>query len=165
MYVHANRAMSRSFMRGTARKRLPLIVIAAILAMVGAVGTAEARTYVNNGSGKLVVKPKTWVGGSGVGGGTFYARNLKWKKWRKGKASATGTLKVNTCDPTCADGNYKHYRARFYLYRARRGCRIFSVRSGKQKKVSKRIFTRVNIHFSGAYNGVWKTTPMDGFRC
>lgn len=149
----------------TGRGVLARLMLCTAVAFVMPSAAAHARTYVNNGDGRLVIKPLTWGGGSGVGGGVWHAKNMRWTHWGAKTATARGTVIVNTCDPMCASGNYKSYSARFRLYRPRRGCRIYDSRRQGSRRVSQSVFTRVDIRFPAASGGVWKTTPNEGGQC
>ena len=56
----------------------------------------------------MEVRPKT-IGVSGDGSGFVTA--LVWSDWGSPRATATGTLKVDDCNPDCASGTYTSYPA------------------------------------------------------
>jgi hypothetical protein len=59
-------------------------------------------------SQQMEVKPKEiLVSGDGSG----YVDGLTWSNWGGSQATATGTLKLNNCDPNCAQGTYTGYPA------------------------------------------------------
>jgi hypothetical protein len=39
----------------------------------------------------------------------LFAKQLVWRDWGAEQAHATGVLSVNTCDPSCAEGNREEY--------------------------------------------------------
>jgi hypothetical protein len=143
-------------MSGTAR---------AIATAVCVPASAQARTYVNDGEGSLVVRPAKWWGGSGIGGGVWRAEKMRWSSWGSRSAIARGTVIVNTCEPSCVAGNMKRYTARFRLYRPRAGCPVYDRQAQETRTVTKRLFTRVDIRFPVGSLGTWKTTPQEGGQC
>jgi hypothetical protein len=56
----------------------------------------------------MEVKPKE-ITTSGDGSG--YVTNLVWSGWGAPHATATGTMRLNDCTPTCAEGKYTSYPA------------------------------------------------------
>jgi serine/threonine protein kinase len=68
-----------------------------------AVGCADA-----GASQIMEVRPKT-IAVSADGSG--YVTNLVWSDWGSARATATGTLKVDDCNPDCAQGTYTSYPA------------------------------------------------------
>ena len=56
----------------------------------------------------MEVKPRQIVTS---GDGSAYADSLTWSNWGSPQATATGTLKVNNCTPSCAQGTYTGYPA------------------------------------------------------
>jgi hypothetical protein len=55
-------------------------------------------TYTGDGSGFLA--------GSGVAGKGSNATNLRWTRWTRDQASATGANWLDNCDPDCAAGRF-----------------------------------------------------------
>lgn len=138
-----------------------VVVFAALAQQAGAMPSLRDRaTKVNDGQGNLVIEPRALLGGSGVACGVFRARELRWSSWRRRQARAKGTVFVNSGVPDCAGGALVPHEARFRLYRARRGCRVYDVDKAKSVTVRRRVFTRVDISFDG---GTWKTTPADTY--
>jgi hypothetical protein len=43
--------------------------------------------------------------------GSRYVDHLAWAGWGQPQATATGTLKVNDCTPSCAQGTFSPYPA------------------------------------------------------
>jgi hypothetical protein len=56
----------------------------------------------------MEVKPKE-ITTSGDGSG--YVTNLVWSDWGAPHATATGTMRLNDCTPSCAEGKYTSYPA------------------------------------------------------
>ena len=66
------------------------------------------RTYIVDCAGGLAYKPKEIVIACADAGVLF--SNITWSKWDMNGAKGRGNLVVNTCEPTCADGNVITYR-------------------------------------------------------
>jgi hypothetical protein len=126
------------------RLRAVLSAAIAVTVLLGCLGgaAAQARTYIPDG-GHLRFKPHSFRGGSGVGGGVFTAKKLHWTRYRNTGARATGKVVVNICDPTCADGNMRTFKADFHLYRSRRHCKVWN--GTDTVAIPQRVFTRVDI--------------------
>ena len=56
----------------------------------------------------MEVRPKE-ITTSGDGSG--YVQDLVWSGWGTARATATGTEKLNNCEPNCAQGKYTAYPA------------------------------------------------------
>jgi hypothetical protein len=122
-------------------------VVTAALLLVPS--TAAARTYVTGVGAdfKLGIKPAAFTAGSGVGGGVLGLDRMRWSSWRARTARGRGRLAYNTCEPTCADGNYEHKRVRVRLFRPRRGCRTYV--DGAFVTVRKPLFTKIELRMRG----------------
>ena len=68
---------------------------------------ADGCTYAG-ASQIMEVKPKQIVTS---GDGSAYADGLTWSNWGSPQATATGTLKVDNCNPNCAQGTDTSYPA------------------------------------------------------
>ena len=134
--------------RITGRSVLARLTLCTVIAFVVPSASAHARTYVNYGDGRLVIKPLSWGGGSGIGGGVWRAKNMRWTYWGAKTATARGTVIVNTCEPMCASGNYKSYSARFRLHRPRRGCRASMTAARRSPGASPSSYSRGSISAS-----------------
>lgn len=55
------------------------------------------------------VRPKTLILACGDGG--FQAIYLHWTDWGTDRADGAGTITVNLCVPSCANGNFKDFPA------------------------------------------------------
>jgi hypothetical protein len=66
------------------------------------------RTYIVNCQGTLDFKPKEIVIACADAGVRF--DSITWSRWTNNGATGRGNLVVNTCEPTCADGNFITYR-------------------------------------------------------
>ncbi len=45
------------------------------------------------------------------GDGSAYVDKITWSSWGGSRATGTGTLKLNDCNPNCAQGTYSGYPA------------------------------------------------------
>jgi len=110
---------------------------------------AFGKSYVTRGNpdDSPVFKPRSFVAGSGVGGGVLSFSGVRWSRWGSASAVGRGKYTYNICEPTCADGNMKSARARIKLYRPRVGCEIYQ--DGETVRVSVRLFTRIEIKYNG----------------
>ena len=68
---------------------------------------AGACTYAG-ASQIMEIQPKQIVVS---GDGSRYVDSLTWTGWGQPQATATGTLKVNDCTPSCAQGTFSPYPA------------------------------------------------------
>ena len=50
----------------------------------------------------------------------IYLQGLNWENWGGDKASGAGTLRVNNCKPTCAEGTTKSYDSNVSLTNPKR---------------------------------------------
>jgi hypothetical protein len=81
-----------------------------------AAGPAPAQTVVLDCPGMPpLVRPKTFI--LTCADGYDYVDNLAWTSWTPGLASATGTLVVNDCTPTCVAGHFHRYPVQVVLWR------------------------------------------------
>jgi hypothetical protein len=117
--------------------------MAAVVVLVVCAPAVQARTFVPDGSGHIVFKPRTFVGGSGAACGVFTAKRLRWTNFGALGARATGRVVVNIGEGGCAAGVTRTFRATFRLYRARRHCRIY--RPFGWRRIPQRVFTRVDV--------------------
>jgi hypothetical protein len=110
---------------------------------------ALGKTFVTRGTpdDTPVYKPRSFVAGSGVGGGVLRFSNVRWSRWGSKSAVGRGKYTYNICDPTCADGNYRSASARIRLYRPRRGCEIYQ--GGETVRARVRLFTRIELRYNG----------------
>src|SRR5258708_984124 len=103
------------------------IALLATLLTISLSATAEARTWVT-GVGKhsvIAAYPRTFVAGSGVGGGVMFLKHAHWSHWGTSVARGAGKLTYNTCDPDCVSGKMKSVHTRIKLYRPRRNCQVY----------------------------------------
>lgn len=112
----------------TSRPLRAAILVAAVAGattLVGCAGTVDARplsrpiptadargealaavTYlVECVPDELVQRPGKYV--LACGDGNEWLENLTWTNWGEPTASATATLATNTCEPTCAQGQFE----------------------------------------------------------
>ena len=94
-------------------------VLALILALAGvAASSASAfhghRVYVASHfcNGHRWRPAKVWIA---CGDGAFYASGLQYSSYGQRKAHAIGTLWLNNCNPSCAQGTYQPYPGRVAL--------------------------------------------------
>lgn len=93
---------------------LTAIAVGSLLtvAIAGQAAAAEQpdpkKTYIVNCQGTLDYKPKQITLACGDAG--VYFADVTWQKWTMKGASGTGTLSVNTCEPTCSAGNIATYQ-------------------------------------------------------
>jgi hypothetical protein len=89
------------------------IVVAALL--VGTVFAAVLTASASAGRGPFAVenckkpeaRPETIVISCGDFG--LFVDTIDWERWGNRKARGEGVLSANTCDPSCAEGTFKHY--------------------------------------------------------
>jgi hypothetical protein len=87
-------------------KRLVLLILA--LALIPAIPADGASKVRLAGCGdKPSYKPRKVI--IACGDGAFVVIKLEWSKWSRKKAVGRGTGKVNTCEPSCAEGKFKSY--------------------------------------------------------
>jgi hypothetical protein len=89
------------------------IVVAALL--VGSLFAAFYAISASAGQGPFAVKnckkpqarPETIVIACADFG--IFVDTIDWDRWGNRKARGEGVLSVNTCNPSCAQGTFKHY--------------------------------------------------------
>ena len=97
-----------------------LLVVAVVVAALGALavtGPAAQRTYVTSNCTNAAFKPKRVVIACADAG--FIATGLSWSQWGDNQAKATGTGKVEICEPSCAAGHTAQADVRLRLFRPR----------------------------------------------
>jgi hypothetical protein len=72
------------------------------------------------------------------GDGGFRLINLRWTEWTARVANGTGVARVNDCDPSCAEGEFRSYPVSVTLSQPR-FCR----------NTRRRQFVRVTLGFPG----------------
>jgi hypothetical protein len=112
----------------SARHRLPLILVSLLLSAATvtwgqsstAVGARQGlpRTQVVQGCQHYRVAPRHYIV-IACGDGNLYLNGLQWRYWHRYDARGHGYLVANDCDPSCAEGHFHRYPARFHLTRAR----------------------------------------------
>ena len=124
-------------------RKLPLLLAGALLTLLLAAtvagGATATRAYLPGcgGTDHARYKPSSVIITCGDGG--FRVVKLKWSAWTATSASGAGTAKVNTCDPTCAQGSFKSYPVELTLSRP------------KNCPVGKREFARLKYSFPGKH--------------
>jgi len=84
-----------------------LALAVALLAVAAVSASAATHTLIPGCGDNASYKPKTVI--IACGDGAFRIVKLEWSKWKKSTATGSGTAKVNTCDPNCAEGKFKSY--------------------------------------------------------
>jgi len=77
--------------------------------VVAAVCTVPADGCAQSGGAQYMAARPRQITTSGDGSG--YVDGLTWTGWGTPRATATGTLKVDNCNPNCAQGTYTGYPA------------------------------------------------------
>lgn len=116
---------------GSGATVLVVLLLAVVLADPAAAHSGAQAYAPANGSGTgHAVRPH----GIGLSGdSTLDATDLHWSRWGKRRAVATGTVRVNDCTPSCANGSWTTIRhERLVLSRPRSAC-------------GARYFTRVRL--------------------
>jgi hypothetical protein len=84
-----------------------LVLAVALLAVAAATASGASHTLIPDCGDSASYKPKAVI--IACGDGAFRIIKLKWSSWTKASAAGKGTAKVNTCDPNCAQANFKSY--------------------------------------------------------
>ena len=114
-------------------KRLVLLILAlALIPAIPADGASKVR--LASCGDKPSYKPKKVI--IACGDGAFVVVKLEWSKWSRKTAVGKGVGKVNTCEPSCAEGKFKSYKVK--------------LTAGKPTKCAKgdRQFTRLTYTFT-----------------
>lgn len=127
-------------------RRGAFVILASVMLLPA---QAFGKTFVTRGvpDDSPVYKPRSFVAGSGVGGGVLRFSGVRWSQWGDKNAVGRGKYRYNICEPTCASGNLKTAMARIKLYRPRLGCEIYQ--DGGTVRASVRLFTRIEIKYNG----------------
>jgi len=72
---------------------------------------------------------------------------LRWRQWGAAVASATGTVRIDTCRPVCATGRAERHVA---------GVRLAGVRTCQD---GHRYYTRLRLRYSGRGQEIGTLTP------
>jgi hypothetical protein len=104
-----------------AMTRIVIVAVAVVAVVAGAATVIAApRVYYETPFGETVVKPKR------IEFSDLTLTRLKWESWGRRQARGTGRGRVNTCEPSCGDGEIVRGRARLKMFkRHRRGGRRF----------------------------------------
>ncbi len=112
----------------SARHRQLLILVSLLFSVAAAtwsqpsaaVGArqAQSRTQVVQACEHYRVAPRHYIV-IACGDGNLYLNGLQWRYWHQYDARGHGYLVANDCDPSCAEGHFHRYPARFHLTRAR----------------------------------------------
>ena len=90
-------------------KRLVLLILA--LALIPAIpATGANKVRLASCGNKPSYKPKRVI--IACGDGAFVVLKLEWSKWSRKTAIGRGTGKVNTCEPSCAEGKFESYKVK-----------------------------------------------------
>jgi hypothetical protein len=91
--------------------RILLLALALVLT-VGTTASGAARTYFHDPlSGKAHYKP------SRIQFSDLDIRHIQWHGWNHRIATGTGSARLNTCIPDCADGKIEHVKVTLKMYR------------------------------------------------
>lgn len=102
--------------------RVPALAIfaAALFAAVAAPSAVAARPshpVLPNCAGRGVVKPSTFVLACADGNSSL--TGLRWSRWGGSEGVASGTWRVNECEPNCASGRFTRTRGTVRVWRMR----------------------------------------------
>ena len=113
------------------------MVLAFALALVVAL-PAAARTHHRvrvpgcGGEDRAAYKPKEIILACGDGSSSIV--RIHWSSWSTHSAKGRGVARVDTCDPSCAQGKVHHYRVALALSKPRT-CKRFHKREFAHLKV------------------------------
>jgi N-acetylmuramoyl-L-alanine amidase len=135
------------------RVMLVMVLAAVLLPEVGATASSDAasvahhKTYFAQGAdgSDLAYRAKVL---QISGDGAILIKPAKWASWTSKVAKGHGTLRVDNCSPSCAQGHYSRSKVQITLYRAR-------------KKCGKWFFTRLTlVHTAKHYSGKRRSTQL-----
>jgi hypothetical protein len=96
-------------MKGRVQRISRLVLLALVVAPAVAVAAGgSSHVWTTSTCLREQYKPKSIV--LTCGDGLTSLQKLKWSSWSATKARGTGTLKSNTCTPSCAAGKPVSYR-------------------------------------------------------
>ncbi|WP_055587787.1 hypothetical protein [Peterkaempfera griseoplana] len=80
------------------------LAVAALVSLAGATSAEAARSPIllDDLSQQPAVRPPTFAVTS-----TAALSGLRWSHWGAPSASGVGTMKINTCEPSCAEGRIR----------------------------------------------------------
>lgn len=90
--------------------RLILVALVALACAVAAPAAPAAQVYLPSNCVDQKVKPKRVIVTCADAG--FVLTGMTWRQWGQSRAQATGTARVNDCEPSCADGTVRSYPVR-----------------------------------------------------
>jgi len=103
-----------------APKSTAAILVAMLALTVAAMATAaEPKPIFWKNFGKPASIEPSRVDINYSTGAAWVDRLGEWEGWGTARATAEGTIHLNTCRPYCAAGNFKAYRGRVTLFKVR----------------------------------------------
>jgi hypothetical protein len=93
------------------------LALVAIPALFAATAGAAKGPFAPEDCSKPKVEPQRIVISCADDG--IFVDSITWNSWKKRKATGEGTLNVNTCNPNCAEGNFKTYPVDMTLNKVR----------------------------------------------
>jgi hypothetical protein len=138
--------------RGCVRARTLVAVTAVcILALTGVASAAAAQTYVVSGQEpeRSLVKPSTFIAGSGAGGGVMWYKHVHWNHWGSQTATGQGLPTWNTCTPDCDSGSRRTEPATILLSAPRQHCRLWSETNSNFYRPPLTLFTKITAIIPG----------------
>ena len=112
-------ASRRSPRRVAAVATAALAFVLAFAAVSASAATVSKPIFWKNFGKPAQVEPKR-VDINYSTGAAWVDRLGEWKGWGTARATAEGTIHLNTCRPYCAAGNFKAYKGRVTLFKVRR---------------------------------------------
>lgn len=113
----------------------PRLQLATAAASPTASRAVQSQTQVIQGCTNYRVAPRHYIV-IACGDGNLYLNDLHWGYWKRLDARGHGYLVANDCNPSCAEGHFHRYPARFHLTRARTDHHHF-------------VFHHVSVRFTG----------------
>jgi hypothetical protein len=171
--VHRGRKLS---CRGSDRHRLAVrtrvparsaVAVAVIcgLVLAAAASTAAAQTYIASGQdpATFLIKPATFVAGSGVAGGVMWYKQVRWDRWGSRSASGHGLLTFRTCKPDCLSGGHRTERVKIVLSAPRKHCKIWTDGDEHFYRSPLALFTKITATFPNGNN--WPSNTAETQSC
>jgi hypothetical protein len=117
------------------RRFLTCGILAVTLLASGAMSASGASGLKITNCNKAVSKPKSVT--LTCGDGNTVLSGLSWSSFGGGSASASGTFKMNTCEPNCASGKVVSYPV------------SVKATSPRSCKGGLRVYNKVTLKFTG----------------
>jgi hypothetical protein len=135
-----------------------LTILLALLALPTTAGALTQNTLIPKDCKNEAYKPSKIV--IACGDGNLFMTKIKWSSWTSAKASGSGTINVNLCEPNCAKGTFKRYPGTITL--SKRGACVPVGGGGGPAQFKHLSYTYTGSKPKGAKKTTTQSVPCPG---